>query len=247
MKRAIPAVALCCALMVSVADAAAVSVPSVRASVEGAGRPDEDRARDADRKPAEVMTFAGVKPGIVIVELLPGSGYYTRLLAAAVGPKGKVYAFVPTVVAKAFPAAVENVQGLAAALPNVQVIVGDLNDIVIPEKADLVWTTENYHDFHIARFADVPAFNRSVFSSLKSGGAFLVEDHSAEEGAAPDVTSKLHRIDESVAKSELQAAGFRVAAESDILWNAADDRKRRSSDPAIRGHTDRFLLRMQKP
>lgn len=74
-----------------------------------------------------------------------------------------------------------------------------------------------------------------------------MEDHSAEEGAAPDVTSKLHRIDESVAKNELEAAGFRIAAESDILWNAADDRRRRSSDAAIRGRTDRFLLRMQKP
>jgi predicted methyltransferase len=247
MKRAAPAVALCCALIASVANAAPAPLPSVLASVDGAARPDEDRARDADRKPSEVMTFAGVKPGMVIVELLPGSGYYTRMLAAAVGPKGEVYAFVPAIVANAVPAALEKVQRLAAGLPNVRVIVGDLNNVNVPEKADIVWTTENYHDLQIAPLADIPAFNRSVFNSLKRGGTFLVEDHSAEEGAAPDVTSKLHRIDENIAKTELAAAGFRIAGESDILRNAADDRQRRSSDPAIRGRTDRFLLRLQKP
>lgn len=245
MIRAAHAAALCCAL-IAVGTYAAPR-PSVLTSLDGAERPDEDRARDADRKPVDVMRFAGVKPGIVIIELLPGTGYYTRLLAASVGPEGKVYAFVPTVVAKAFPAALEKARGLAAALPNVRVIVGDLNSLAVPEKADMVWTTENYHDFHIAPLADIPAFNRSVFESLKHGGTFLVEDHSAEEGATPDVTSRLHRIDENIAKGELEAAGFRVEAESDILWNAADDRRRRSNDAAIRGHTDRFLLRLQKP
>jgi predicted methyltransferase len=247
MIRAAHAAVLCCALMAVVANAAPATPSLVVASLDAPGRPEEDRARDADRKPVEVMTFAGVKPGIVVVELLPSSGYYTRMLSASVGPKGKVYAFVPTVVAKAFPAALEKVRGLAAALPNVRVLVGDLNSLDIPEAADMVWTTENYHDFHIAPLADIPAFNRSVFKSLKRGGTFLVEDHSAEDGAAPDVTSRLHRIDENIAKTELAAAGFRIAGESDILRNPADDRQRRSSDPTIRGRTDRFLLRLQKP
>lgn len=156
MIRAAHAAALCCALKAVFANAAPATSSSVLASVDGAGRPDEDRARDADRKPAEVMTFAGVKPGIVIVELLPGAGYYTRMLAAAVGPKGKVYAFVPTVVANAVPDALEKVQSVAATLPNVRVIVGDLNNLDIPERVDMVWTTENYHDFHIAPLADIP-------------------------------------------------------------------------------------------
>jgi predicted methyltransferase len=154
---------------------------------------------------------------------------------------------LPDAVATAFPAALEKIQGLAAAYPNVRVILGDLNHLAIPEKVDVVWTTENYHDFHIAPLADIPSFNHAVFNSLKRGGSFLVEDHSAEEGAAPDVASKLHRIDESVAKRELESAGFRIAAESDILRNPADDRQRPSSDSAIRGRTDRFLLRLQRP
>jgi predicted methyltransferase len=184
---------------------------------------------------------------MVVAELLPGTGYYTRILAGSVGKKGRVYTILPAAVVAAFPAALDKARDLAAAYPNVSVIVGDLNELVLPEKVDLVWTTENYHDFHIAPLADIPSFNRSVFNSLKRGGVFLVEDHSAEEGAEPDVTSKLHRIDEVVAKRELEAAGFRIDAESDILRNPADDRQSPSGDGSIRGRTDRFLLRMKRP
>jgi predicted methyltransferase len=226
---------------------AASTPPSIAAAVSDPGRPGEDTVRDADRKPADVMTFAGVRPGMSIAELLPGAGYYTRILARSVGEKGKVYAFLPARIIAAFPAALDKAKGLAAAYPNVQVIVGDLNELALPEKVDLVWTTENYHDLHIAPLADIPSFNRSVFNSLKRGGVFLVEDHSAEEGAGPDVTSKLHRIDEVVAKREFAAAGFRIDAESDILRNPGDDRRGASGDGRIRGRTDRFLLRMKGP
>jgi predicted methyltransferase len=107
-----------------------------------------------------------------VAELLSGTGYYTRILARSVGEKGKVYVFLPARIVAAFPAALEKAKGLAAAYPNVQVIVGDLNELALPEKVDLVWTTENFHDFHIAPLADIPSFNRSVFNSLKRGGVF---------------------------------------------------------------------------
>jgi predicted methyltransferase len=239
-------VALSCVVLSAPARAASAP-PSIAAAISDPGRPDEDMARDTDRKPADVMTFAGVRPGMSVAELLPGTGYYTRILARSVGEKGKVYVFLPAGLVTAFPAALDKARGLAAAYPNVRVIVGDLNELALPEKVDLVWTTENYHDFHIAPLADIPSFNRSVFNSLKHGGIFLVEDHSAEEGAGPDVTSRLHRIDEVVAKREFTAAGFRIKAESDILRNPADDRQSPSRDSSIRGRTDRFLLRMKGP
>jgi predicted methyltransferase len=239
-------VALSCVVLSGLAKAAPAP-SSIAVSVSDPHRPSEDTARDADRKPAEVVTFAGVKPGMVVAELLPGTGYYTRILARSVGEKGRVYTFLPAAVVAAFPGALDKAKGLAAAYPNVRVIVGDLNDLALPEKVDLVWTTENYHDFHIAPLADIPSFNRSVFNSLKRGGVFLVEDHSAEEGAELGVTSKLHRIDEVVARREFAAAGFRIEAESDILRNPADDRQSASGDSSIRGRTDRFLLRMKGP
>jgi predicted methyltransferase len=239
-------VALSCAVLIGQARAASAP-PSIVLSISDPDRPSEDTARDADRRPADVVAFARVRPGMSVAELLPGTGYYTRILARSVGEKGRVYAFLPAAVVAAFPAALDKARALAAAYPNVRVVVGDLNELALPEKVDLVWTTENYHDFHIAPLADIRSFNRSVFKSLKRGGVFLVEDHSAEEGAEPDVTSRLHRIDEVVAKREFDAAGFRIDAESDILRNPADDRRSPSGDGSIRGRTDRFLLRMKGP
>jgi predicted methyltransferase len=246
VMRTICVVAVFCVVSCGLARAG-TAPSSIAASVSDSGRPGEDTARDAGRKPAEVVTFAGVKPGMVVAELLPGTGYYTRILARAVGSKGKVYAIVPTAVVAAFPSALERIKELAAAYPNVWVIVCDLNELALPEKVDLVWTTENYHDFHIAPLADIPSFNRSVFNSLKRGGVFLVEDHRAEEGAEPGVTSRLHRMDEAVAKHELEAAGFRIDAESDILWNPADSRQGPSGDSSIHDRTDRFLFRLKRP
>jgi predicted methyltransferase len=233
-----------CLLAFSAAPASSQPASIVAAVADG-GRPSEDRPRDPDRKPAEVMAFAGIKAGMTVAELVPGTGYYTRILAKAVGPKGKVYAFLPTNVANAFPAALDTVRALAAAYPNVQLVVGDLNELPLPEKVDVIWTTENYHDFHIPRFADIRLLDRAVFDRLKPGGIFLVEDHSADESEGADVTFKLHRIQQSVAENELKATGFQIEARSDILRNAADNRELPSSDS--RGHTDRFLLRLRRP
>jgi predicted methyltransferase len=238
--------AIVCPLVFSTAPAWSQPA-SIDGAVADGSRPSEDRLRDLDRKPAEVVTFAGIKSGMTVAELVPGSGYYTRILAKAVGPKGKVYAFLPTAVTKAVPSTLDNAKALAAAYPNVQLVVGDLDELPLLEKVDLIWTTENYHDFHIPRFADIRLLDRAVFDHLKPGGIFLVEDHSADESAGADVTFKLHRIQQSVAENELKAAGFQIEARSDILRNAADDRELPSSDSHIRDHTDRFLLRLRRP
>jgi predicted methyltransferase len=210
-------------------------------------RPPADVARDAERKPAAVIAFTGVKPGMTVAELLPGTGYYTRLLAKAVGPKGKVYAILPASLVSALPGAVAVMKSIEAQYPNVHVVLGDLNAIALPEKVDVFWTTENYHDLHAIPNADIAAFNHSVYESLKPGGVFLVEDHSAPAGSTVEVTSRLHRINETMAVSELEAAGFQVQARSDLLRNPGDDRTLISHDPGIKGHTDRFLLRLTRP
>jgi predicted methyltransferase len=238
---AIFAAALFC--IPAAAMAQAVS-PAIAAAVADPGRLDTDKALDANRKPAEVVAFAGVKPGMVIAELGPGRGYYTRILAKAVGPGGKVYAVVSPAQA-ARPGGLDAINAIAAAYPNVKVVTADYPTMVLPEKADLFWTTENYHDFHNGPTANVPGLDKAVFDNLKPRGTFYVEDHSAAPGAGLAATSQYHRMDEAVAKGELTAAGFTIDAESDLLRNPADNRAASNSET---GHyaSDRFMLRLKR-
>ena len=238
--------ALLSLLMATGAVQAATPTPAaIAAAVADPGRPDADKANDAHRKPAETLAFAGVRPGMVVAELGSGRGYYTRLLAKAVGANGKVLAVV-TAAQAARPNGLDAINALAAAYPNVSVVkVNTLADMQLPQKADLFWTTENYHDFHNGPTADIAGIDKAVFANLKAGGIFYVEDHSAAPGAGLGATSTVHRMDEDVAKRELTSAGFRLAAESDLLRNPSDDRAASNSET---GHfaSDRFMLKMQK-
>lgn len=246
MIRTIIAATFTSALIFVSAANAAQTVPSeIAAAVADAARPPADKERDANRKPAETVAFAGVKPGMTVAELGPGGGYYTRILAKAVGPKGKVYA-VATTAQAARPGGLDGLNALAAAYPNITVVTVDYPTMMLPEKVDLFWTTENYHDFHNGQTANVPALDMAVFNNLKPGGIFYVEDHRAADGAGLEATSKVHRMDVAVAKTELMAAGFKLDGEGDILRNPADDRAAKNSET---GHfvTDRFMLRMKRP
>lgn len=232
---------------------AAVAVPAwaapsaaVVAAVADSGRPDADKQRDAARKPAEIVDFAGVKPGDKVAEMIPGGGYYTRILAKTVGPQGHVYLLVPTFFTQR-PGGLDGVNALAAAYPNVSVVVGDLNAINLPEKVDLVWTTENYHDMHNGPTANPGAVNKAAFDALKPGGIYFVEDHNAAAGAGASVASTLHRIEAATAISEVEASGFKLDATSDLLKNPADTHDKPVFDTSIRGESDKFAARFRKP
>ncbi len=242
--------ALLAALLTTSAGAALAAAPPapsamVKAAVADPARPAADTARDANRKPAETVAFAGVKPGMKVAELAPGGGYYTRILSKSVGPKGKVYMIVSKAQA-ARPGGLDAVNALAAALGNVEVTAQDNTALALPEKVDMFWTTENYHDFHNGPTADIAKMNKSVFDSLKPGGIYYVEDHSAPVGMK-DATSKFHRMDEVQAKNELIAAGFKIDADANLLRNPADKRAEGNAEADIKGQTDRFMLRLKRP
>jgi predicted methyltransferase len=205
-------------------------------------RPEADRVRDADRRPAELVAFAGVGPGDRIAELAPGGGYFTRILSGAVGPDGRVYAMA----ARPSPA----LQELAAARSNVVVTVAEPGTIPAPEPVDLVWTTLNYHDFKNVKVGDgdgASAINAAAFRALKPGGVYLVVDHDTAAGAGASQTSTLHRIESALVRREVEAAGFRLDASSDLLRHKADDHTARVQETGIRGKTDQFVLRFRKP
>jgi predicted methyltransferase len=220
----------------------------IEAAVSDSARPASDTERDASRKPGATLAFAGVKPGMQVLELAPGKGYYTRLLSAVVGPKGKVYVVTspPRPDAPPGPSPVQTI----AADPhysNVTVIVSKVADLKPPEGVDLVWTSQNYHDFHNIPNVDVATINHGMFQALKPGGIYLVLDHSAPAGSGTSDTNTLHRIDEDAVKQEVEAAGFKLVGESNILRNKDDPRTAKVFDPSIQGHTDQFILKFTKP
>jgi predicted methyltransferase len=232
---------------------AAEKIPAyITAAVADSGRPDEDKQRDANRKPAETVQFAGIKPGATVVELIPGHGYFTRIFSKVVGPKGHVYAVSPPRRPNAAadapdPAAATTAIASDAAYSNVIVQVAPLATITVSEPADVVFTAQNYHDVHNVPNIDIAAFNKSVFDALKPGGVFIVLDHAAAAGSGGRDTSTLHRIDPEAVKAEVLAAGFVFAGESKVLANGKDDHSAKVFDPSIRGQTDQFIFKFRKP
>lgn len=182
------AAAATCALTLNLHDASAAAAPdNVAAAIADANRPDADKQRDADRKPAEVLAFTGVKRGAQIAELLPGGGYFTRIFSKAVGGSGHVYALVPARSSDApsdTPDFAARVKAISADpnYANVSVVVEPFSQLGVPAPVDLMWTSLNYHDLHNLPGLDVGIFNKMVFDDLKPGGIYIVLDHAAEAG-----------------------------------------------------------------
>ena len=235
-------------LAASAAPAAAPS-PAIAAAVADPSRPAADRDRDAERKPAEMLAFAGVKPGMVVIDMLPGRGYFTRLFSDAVGPTGKVIAYVPDENLARFPKALDGINAIATE-PGHKNVQAAHNPLMAPgpdNVADVVWTSQNYHDLHNIPGVDLVAFNKLIFRSLRPGGVYVVLDHSAPAGSGASATNTLHRIDPATVRQEAEAAGFVFDGESNVLANPADPRTAGVFDPSVRGHTDQFVMRFRKP
>jgi len=241
--------ALAAGLTIAFAAAAAQAQPAyITAVIADPARPAADTARDPLRKPVDMMVFAQVKPGDHVLELIPGGGYFERIFSGVVGPNGHVYEAIPVMgAADASPKS----NGVAAN-PHYGNIT-ELNmsapgGIAANAPYDLIWTSQNYHDLHLTQLhLDIAALDAGLFKALKPGGVFIIVDHAAELGSGTRDTDKMHRIDENLVKSEMKAAGFVLEDESNVLRNPADTHTLLVFDPAIRGHTDQFVLRFRKP
>lgn len=215
----------------------------VRNAVASPERTPAMTARDADRKPAELLALSGVKPGDRVVEFASFGQYFTTLLSPIVGPKGLVYMYdLPYTEARAGAASREFV----ARHPNSRFEVVDYNDIRLPQNIDIVFNVLYYHDLSINK-TDVAVLNRKVFDSLKPGGIYFIVDHNARPGSGREDTEKLHRIDPAVIRQEVTAAGFELVAESQLLANPEDDHSWMVFAPGKRGSTDQVVLKFRKP
>jgi predicted methyltransferase len=232
--------------------AADPSGAAIAAAIADPSRPASDTVRDANRKPAQTLAFAGIKPGDKVADYAAGAGYFTRILAGAVGTQGHVYASVPNTLFKYsnIVKGIAEIQAWAVGHPNVSVTFASALDAAkYPEKLDLFWIAQNYHDLHDSFMGpvDMAAFNRTVYAALKPGGAYVVLDHVAAKGSPDDVTDTLHRIEPSTVRREVEAAGFTFEGESAVLVNPADPHTAEVFDPSIQGRTDQFILKFRRP
>jgi predicted methyltransferase len=223
---------------------------AITAAVADSNRPADDRARDADRHPAELMVFAEVGPGQKVADYMPGAGYFTRIFAKAVGPKGHVYAVFPQFLAQFDKRDADATHALAGApgYANVSFDTTANGAFTAGAPLDLIWTSDNYHDLQFGlSHEQILGLDKSIYASLKPGGIFLVIDHASAAGAGWTVARTLHRIDPDAIKADMAAAGFKLEAESPLLRNPKDPHSAVIFDPSIRGHTDQVVLRFRKP
>lgn len=215
----------------------------IRKAVESSARSAEHKARDANRKPAEVLTLSGVKPGDRVVEFASFGQYFTTLLSDIVGEKGVVYMYdLPYTEQRAGAAS----RAFVATHPNSKYELVDYNALKLPENIDVAFNVLYYHDLPLNNI-DTANLNKRILESLKPGGIFFIVDHNAEAGSGTRDTKKLHRIDPAIIKQEVTAAGFELVEESKLLAHASDDHTQMVFSPGLRGLTDQSIFKFRKP
>lgn len=222
------------------------------AAVDNPARSEGDRARDAGRKPAEVLEFFGIREGMTVLDMFSGGGYYSEIIAALVGDGGKVIAHTNEAylgfVGEEFRTRYANDR-----LPNVEILMAENNEMSLEaESLDAIMLVLTYHDFVIDDadngwpLIDVPALLAEFHKSLKPGGIVGIVDHYAASGSPAESGNTLHRIDPALVIAGMAAAGFELQEHSNMLRNPDDDHTRSVFEPDMRGRTDRFVMRFGK-
>jgi len=232
---------------------AAQKAMPVAAAVASPSRTPDNVKLDESRKPAQVLAFFGLKPGMNVIDLFGSNRYWSEIMAPAVGSKGHVLVWEPTQFYGGKSAAA--FAGFVAKNPNVQIVSTPFEAPSLPKNfADFVILNMNYHDtywqsdqYKIPRM-DPAAFLKTVYDSMKHGAVIGVIDHVANPNNDTRATvDKYHRIDPTVVKADFKRAGFVLVGSSDMLRNPADTHDLEVFDPKIQGHTDRFVFKFKKP
>ena len=223
------------------------------AALDNPLRPGDDKTRDASRKPAEVLEFVGIKPGMTVIDMYAGGGWYSEMIAHVVGPKGRVYAHSNEAYKNFVGDALED-RFADGRVPQVTILMAENNQLSLEENSlDAVMLGLSFHDmYHEDVENDWPlldgvAFLAELKKGLKPGGIVGIIDHRAAAGAPPETGDSLHRIDPALVVANMEAAGFVLEAESDLLANPDDDLTMIVFAPEIRGKTDRFIMRFRNP
>lgn len=226
---------------------------ALRAALASPSRREADRARDQQRRAFEVLRFFGAQPGMAVLDIFSGGGYYTEILSTLVGAAGRVVAHNNSPYRELARAELTE-RYAPGRLPNVEQLIAENNQLRLPAGSfDLVLMTNVYHDIYFVDEArgwtriDGPKLLAEIYQSMKPGAVLGIVDHAAVPGSPPGTGGTLHRIDPALLKRDLLAAGFILDAESDVLRNPLDERTRSVFDSAVRGQTDQVVLRFRKP
>jgi predicted methyltransferase len=222
-------------------------------AVADPGRSDADRARDVNRKPAEVLAFLDIRPGMDVLDMYSGGGYYTEIVSRVVGTDGSVHAHNNSAYTN-FVGEETDRRYAGNRLANVDLLMAENNELdLAPDSYDAILMILAYHDIYYVApndgwpKIDGPKFVAELFEGLRPGGILGVVDHYAAAGSPRETGNTLHRIDPDIVISEIEAAGFVLDGKSDVLRNMDDDHSLSMAAPEIRGRTDRFVLRFIKP
>lgn len=227
------------------------AAPAAASPLDAPDRSADDRALDAQRRPAEIAAFFHIAPGQRVADLFAGGGYTSEVLARVVGPTGAVFSQNNRFVIDRFAAAPWTARLATPVMSRVTRVEREFDAPLPPEATglDAVIFILAYHDT-VWMQTDRAAMNRAIFEALRPGGVYGIVDHSAAAGRGVQDVQTLHRIEESTLIDEVTAAGFRLDARSDMLRNAADARDWNASPRAAgerRGQSDRFVLRFVRP
>jgi len=220
--------------------------PDYEAIVASPDRTDGDRQADQRRQPAKMLAFTEVKTGMKVLDMEASAGYSTELLARAVGASGVVYAQDSAAVIERFVKDKFDIRAQKPVMKNVVHVIRNFDDPIPPDVSglDLITFFFAYHDITYME-VDRAAMNRKMFAALKPGGFLVIADHSAKAGDGISVAKTLHRIEESVVRQEIEAAGFKLVAEGNFLRHPEDPRDASVFRPQV--PTDEFVLKYQKP
>ena len=225
---------------------ARAQAPDYEAIVAAPDRAEGDRQADVRRKPAKMLAFAGVQTGMKVLDMEASAGYSTELLARAVGPSGTIYAQDSAAVIERFVKDKFDIRAQKPVMKNVVHVVRDFDDPIPSDvrNLDLITFFFAYHDITYMP-VDRTVMNKKMFDALKPGGYLVISDHSAKPGEGITVAKTLHRIEESVLRGEIEAAGFKFVTQGDFLRHPEDTRDFNVNRPT--GPVDEFLLKYQKP
>ncbi len=228
---------------------AAVTATQIDAAIANPARTEADRALDESRHPEEVLTFAGLRRGDVVVDYYAGGGYFSNLMARLVGPQGRVYALDPPSFMKQ---AVwdENLKRHK----NLLLLTAPADTLMLaPDSADLLLANMAYHDLYFQSekykmpYVDPAKVTANWFKAIRPGGHVVIVDHFGPSGDTRDVVNRLHRIDPKVVIADMQGAGFVLESQSDVLQRSEDSLEINVFDPTIRGKTSKFMLKFRRP
>jgi predicted methyltransferase len=235
------------------ANTTAESATSIYAdAVASTSRLAGDYARDAGRKPAQVLEFLGLERGMTVLDMFSGGGYYTELVASVVGDEGHVVSHSNKAYLNFVGEEFKQRHG-EDRLPNVAVLMAENNELSLDaEEFDAILLVLAYHDTYYADAEngwapiDLPKLLAELNKGLKPDGFIGIVDHYAAPGTAHESGGTVHRIDPAIVIADMEAAGFTCETESDLLRNLNDDYGKNVFDPEVRGKTDRFILRFRK-